>query len=274
MPPADTTRFDRDTAIVPIESGRYEGHIDAGWWIVNGPNGGYIAAILLRALIAEVDDLVRAPRSLTIHYLRPPAEGPVDIHTVKEREGRTLTTATARLFQDDKLIAIAVAAFAAARTGFEFVDRKMPAMPPADSCPKIRDKYPMGVELQQRYDSRWCTPHEMGSGSGEARVGGYIRFEEPRIVDALAVAAFTDSFPPAVFTRASQGVALGPVPTIDLTIHFRATLPLSGATPTDRCIVQFTSIAGHDGYVEEDAEIWSEGGVLLAQSRQLALVGG
>ncbi len=270
--PADSTRFDKDTAIVPIESGRYEGHVDRGWWIINGPNGGYIAAILLRALIAEVDDLVRAPRSLTIHFLRPPAEGPVDIHTVKERDGRSLTTATARLFQGDKLMAIAVGAFAAARTGFEFNDRKMPALPPPDRCPRIRDVLPNPVEMQRRYDSRLGTGDLKGSSS-EARVGGYIRFEEPRIVDALAVAAFTDSFPPAVFSRGGAAGALGPVPTIDLTIHFRATLPLAGATPTDRSIVLFTSGTARDGFVEEDAEVWSEGGVLLAQSRQLALVG-
>ncbi|HEX3593766.1 MAG TPA: thioesterase family protein [Polyangiaceae bacterium] len=254
-----------------MESGRYEGHIDPGWWIINGPNGGYIAAILLRALTAEVDDLVRAPRSLTIHYLRPPAEGPVDIHTVKEREGRTLTTATARLFQDGKLIAIAIGAFAATRTGFEFVDRKMPSLPPPEKCQKLREKHPAAVELQHRYDSRLGTSDEPGAAHG--RLAGYIRFEEPRIVDALAVAAFTDSFPPAVFTRAPAGAALGGVPTIDLTIHFRARLPLSGATPLDRCVVQFTSSAAHEGFVEEESEVWSESGVLLAQSRQLALVG-
>jgi acyl-CoA thioesterase len=271
--PTESTRFDRDTAIVPIESGRFHGRIDPGWWIINGPNGGYVAAILLRALLAEVDDLVRAPRSLTIHFLRPPAKGPVEIHTVKEREGRAVTTATARLFQGDKLMAVALGAFAPARAGFEFQDRDMPAFPPPAECHKIRDKFPGLVELQQRYDSRWGTPYDIGAGASEAKVGGYIRFEEPRVVDALAVAAFTDSFPPSVFTRAPSGVALGPVPTVDLTIHFRATLPLAGATPADRCLVLFTSKTGHEGFVAEDAEVWSESGVLLAQSRQLAIVG-
>ncbi|HVW30364.1 MAG TPA: thioesterase family protein [Polyangiaceae bacterium] len=271
--PTEPTRFDRDTAIVRIESGRYHGRIDPGWWIVNGPNGGYIAAILLRALIAEVDDLVRAPRSLTIHYLRPPAEGPVEIHTAREREGRTLTTASARLFQGGKLMAVALGAFAPARSGFEYSDRKMPAFAPADSYPKLRDKYPGLVEMQKRYDSRWATPHELGAGAHEALGGGYIRFEEPRVVDALAVAAFTDAFPPSVITRAPERAALGPIPTVDLTIHFRTTLPLPGATPADRCVVQFTSKTAKEGFVEEDAEVWSESGVLLAQSRQLAIVG-
>jgi acyl-CoA thioesterase len=266
------TRFDRDTAVTRIGPGHFQGNIDKGWWIINGPNGGYIAAILLRALLVEVRDPERAPRSLTIHYLRPPAQGPIDIHTVTERAGRTLTTASARLFQSDKLMAIALGAFALPRSGFEFVDRAMPVLPPPETCPRIRDVAPNIVELQERYDSRSCLGEPFGSGASRALVGGWIRIEEPRVVDALAVAAFTDSFPPAVFTRAGPGDNIGPVPTIDLTIHFRASLPLPNAQPADRCAVVFTSAVAHEGFIEEDSEVWSESGVLLAQSRQLALV--
>ena len=274
MPTNGSTRFDRDTAVTYIEAGRYAGHMDRGWWIVNGPNGGYVAAVLLRALLLEVDDPSRSPRSLTIHYLRPPGEGPVDVHTVKERVGRGLTTASARLFQGDKLMAIAIGAFAAARPGFQMSDLRMPDLPRPETCQKLREKYANTVEMQKRYDSRWGLGDPFGTGSSRALVGGYIRFEEPRIVDALAVAAFTDSFPPAVFSRVTPDVAIGPVPTIDLTIHFRATLPLEGAKPTDYCVVTFRSNVAREGFIEEDSEVWSESGVLLAQSRQLALVGG
>jgi acyl-CoA thioesterase len=272
--PTNDTRFDRDTAVSFIEAGRYAGHMDRGWWIVNGPNGGYVAAVLLRTLLAEVDDPARLPRSLTIHYLRPPAEGPVEIHTVKERVGRGLTTASARLFQGDKLMAIAIGAFAGPRAGFPMEDLQMPDLPRPETCQKLRDKYQNTVELQKRYDSRWGLGEPFGSGSSRALVGGWIRFEEPRLVDSLAVAAFTDSFPPAVFSRVTPDVAIGPVPTIDLTIHFRAGLPLAGAGPSDYAAVVFRSTVAREGFVEEDSEVWSESGVLLAQSRQLALIGG
>ncbi|HEX7668557.1 MAG TPA: acyl-CoA thioesterase domain-containing protein, partial [Polyangiaceae bacterium] len=99
-----TTRFDTDTALALVAPGLYRGSIDRGWWIINGPNGGYVAAIVLRALLMEVNDVARAPRSLTLHYLRPPVEGPVDVAVVIERSGRTLTTATARLLQGGKLL--------------------------------------------------------------------------------------------------------------------------------------------------------------------------
>lgn len=267
------TRFDTDTAVERTGSGQYSGRIDPGWWIIAGPNGGYVAAILLRALMLEVNDPARTPRSLTIHYLRPPTVGAVDIAIAIERAGRTLTTATARLTQGGRLIAIAIGAFALPREAFTFRDREAPRLRPVEASPRFRDKYPGSVEMQQRYEAHWALGGELGSGADRAVLGGWIRFEEPRVVDALAVAAYTDALPPAVFTRATTRERLGPVPTIDLTIHFRTTLPVPGATATDFCAVVFTSTVAREGFIEEDGEVWSADGILLAQSRQLALVG-
>ena len=64
----------------------------------------------------------------------------------------------------------------------------------------------------------------------------------------------------------------GGVPTIDLTIHFRTALPLAGAASDDFVLAVFRSHLARDGFVEENGEIWSRDGTLLAESRQLALV--
>ena len=55
--------------------------------------------MVMRALTAAVDDPARAPRSITLHYLRPPVEGQVEIEVTTERTGRSLTTLTARLLR-------------------------------------------------------------------------------------------------------------------------------------------------------------------------------
>ena len=64
---------------------------------------------------------------------------------------------------------------------------------------------------------------------------------------------------------------IGADPTAALfgTIHFREPLRSDEAGPV---LVRFTTIVVAEGFVEEDGEIWSEDGRLLAQSRQLALV--
>jgi len=55
--------------------------------------------------------------------------------------------------------------------------------------------------------------------------------------------------------------------TVDLTVHVRS-LPPAGYD--DWCLVRFRSVASTAGFCEEDGEIWSRDGQLLAQSRQLA----
>src|SRR5215212_6809155 len=107
---ADGTRFDADTALVPLGGGTYAARIDRGWWIERGPNGGFVAALVLRGLAAEVDDSERAARSLTVHYLVPPVEGDATLTVTVERAGRLATFATARLVQGDRLLALAMAA--------------------------------------------------------------------------------------------------------------------------------------------------------------------
>ena len=65
------------------------------WRAGRGPHGGYMAAMLLRALTESVPDGEHAPRSLTIHYTRAPEPGPVRIATTLEREGRSLAASAA-----------------------------------------------------------------------------------------------------------------------------------------------------------------------------------
>jgi acyl-CoA thioesterase len=77
-----------------------------------------------------------------------------------------------------------------------------------------------------------------------------------------------DAWAPAVFPRATQLVVC---PTIDLTIHFRSAFPGQGASADDFYLGRFRSTLSRDGFFEEDGEMWSPDGKLVAQSRQLAL---
>src|SRR3954470_22211200 len=117
------SKFERDTSVREIDAGIFEGHVNRDWWIVFGPNGGFLAAMLVKAMAATVDDHARMPRSLTIHYTAAPAEGPVRIRPVIERAGRSLTTVSARMEQGDRLIALAIGAFSRPRhPALEFDD--------------------------------------------------------------------------------------------------------------------------------------------------------
>jgi acyl-CoA thioesterase len=74
---------------------------------------------------------------------------------------------------------------------------------------------------------------------------------------------------PAPFPRLTAPTA---APTIDLTIHFRAPAATAALRPEDHVLGVFRSTASAGGFFEEDGELWSPDGTLLAQSRQLALM--
>ena len=71
----------------PVGDGKYEGEVRGGWWTPRGPLGGYVMALMLRALEQAVGDPERMPRSATMHFLRPPQAGPVTVEAHVERTG-------------------------------------------------------------------------------------------------------------------------------------------------------------------------------------------
>jgi acyl-CoA thioesterase len=264
------SRFERDTSVEPRGDGRYQARIDPGWFVVRGPNGGYIAAILLRALAAAVDDASRAPRSLTVHYTAPPVEGPAWIETRIERSGRSLTSVSARLLQGDRLLALALAAFSQPREAPGFRDVSPPHVAPPEQCAAI----PKRIPIHERFEQRFAIgpPPMSGPRSREARTGGWLRLAEPRPLDAALLVAYADAWPPALFTTSEIPPSTGGVPTVDLTVHVRTPLPAPGLRPDDPVLVCFHTREVSQGLLEEDGEIWSRDGRLLAHSRQLAVL--
>lgn len=268
------SRFDRDTALDPLDGDpldgatpagdgagrpapappgarRFEGRVDPGWWVVQGPNGGYLAAILLRGATLTLADPERPPLVLTTTFLEPPVEGPIEVTAWPERTGRSVATISVRARQGDRRVAMAVATFGRARASMEFCDLRMPEAPPPESCRPY--DLPPGIPMRDRYDALRALGPAPFTGAPVAHLGGWIRTEDARPVDHLLVAAFADAWLPPVFARAdAPGVA---VPTVEMSVHFRAPLPPDLARPDDWCLVAFRSRVAAGGYVEEDGEV-------------------
>jgi acyl-CoA thioesterase len=62
-----------------------------------------------------------------------------------------------------------------------------------------------------------------------------------------------------------------PVPTLDLTVHIRVDLAAIPLEPGDWVLARFMTRRANGGFLEEDGELWTADGTLLAHSRQLAL---
>lgn len=262
------TDFDRDTALQRVDDATFTGRLHRRWWIVRGPNGGYLAAVMMRALQERLDDPSRRARSLTVHYLEAPAEGDVTITTGIERSGRSLSTLSATMEQGGRPVAKALAAFSRPRQAAEFNHLVMPDVLPPEDLPALQPMEGQSPPMTANFEMRPAVGAPPFSGAGEAVSGGWLRLRQPRPLDDPELAMLTDAWVPAVF---SMMTVLGGVPTVDLTVHFRAALPPD--TPPDaHYLVVFRSRVAADGFVEEDGEIWHRDGTLLAQSRQLAVL--
>jgi acyl-CoA thioesterase len=274
-------RFDRDTAVSLVDSSELDGRpihvfdarIDPGWWIVAGPNGGYLNAILLRSMMDAVGDASRAPRTQTTHFTARASEGPCRVVACIERSGRSLSTVTSRLEQGGRLIAFSMAALASARpteTGFQ--DARMPDVPPPDEVPVIEAEGGPVSEFRRRWQRRSVFGSGPASMASEAVTGGWIRLAPDRPGDALLVSALSDAWTPAIFNKLDPRPGGRGVPTVELTVHFRAPAAVDRMALDDDCLVRFRTTTARDGFLEEDGEIWSADGTLLAQSRQLAVL--
>jgi acyl-CoA thioesterase len=261
------TAFEAATAVRAAGdgSGRWTATASGEWFATRGPNGGYLAAIVLRAMAAEIADPARHPRSLTLHYTRPPAAGDLVVAVTIERTGRRLSTVTARVEQAGKLCVLAVAAFS---EDFGSVAEYADAAPPVPHPEAIE---PLAAEnalvpIAQRFVVRPALGGPMFSEADEALTGGWIAFREgDPPLDASALAMLSDAWIPSPFVRTAAPFG---APTIDLTIHFRAPDVLA-QWPV---LAVFRSRFAHAGFFEEDGEMWSADGRLLAQSRQLGLM--
>jgi acyl-CoA thioesterase len=256
--------FDTATAITPTGPHSSTADVDPSWHVRRGANGGIVAAVMLRALMAEVDEAERVPRSLTVHYPGPFDEGPTQIDTAVVRAGRSLTNVRAEASRDGAPVALALGAFSLPRPSVELFDMVMPAVPGPDELEAFL-RPEGGPSFAQHFEYRLAGGALPFSGAEHAEAAVWMAPRDRTRLDYPLLAALTDAFIPVLFATQTGPVAS---PTVDLTVHFRC-----GSLPTDTgpWLGVFRTRLAAEGFMEEDGEIWSRDGVLLAQSRQLAL---
>ncbi|MCQ6552688.1 thioesterase family protein [Streptomyces sp. C10-9-1] len=265
------SEFDRDTAVTRREPGVYDAELSAGWTIISAVNGGYLLALLGRAL---GDALPHSdPFTVSAHYLTASRPGPAVIRTEVVRTGRTLSTGQASLvqFEDDgteveRIRVLATYGDLDGLTPEVRTSAAPPAIPPIERCLGPADgpaPIPGSSAITERLDIRldpatvgWA----VGAPSGRGEMRGWFGLADGRDPDPLSLLLTVDALPPTSFELGLTGWT----PTVELTTHVRCR-PAPGPL---RVSITTRNLAG--GFLEEDAEVWDSAGRLVAQSRQLA----
>ena len=217
----------------------FEGEMNRDWFIIVGPNGGFIAALLARAMTRIINDPLRPLRTLTIDFFSVPQIGAFQIDAKIIRQGRNLTFIKAEIFQNDKLNARAIASFACSYAqgdggGDSDGDDKMlklPALPPPSHLPLEQcEKLETPLPIHENYDMRPAFGTLPFMEGKKAVSGGWTRLKEPPAsFSAEILAAISDCWPPALFSIMSleQFEASRGLPTIELSVYFTAPANLS-----------------------------------------------
>jgi acyl-CoA thioesterase len=212
-----THPLDADTTLEPLTPTRWRANIEERWWVVRAPFGGYVAAFLVRAMLAAVDDPARRPRSLTVHFVEAPKAGAIEVSATIERTGRSATAVSLRLEQDGAPVALALGSCAAWRDGEPEWAEAAPDARGPDAYGRLSREEPMPGFLD-RLEIRPVHP----LFSGRPRNLAWLRLDPPRPLDHLALTALSDGWMPAAFSKLHRPFG---APTVDLTIHFRAPVP-------------------------------------------------
>jgi hypothetical protein len=267
------SEFDRDTALTRRAPGVYDIDLSAGWTIISAVNGGYLLAVLGRAL---ADTLPHAdPFTISAHYLTASQPGPAVVRTDVVRTGRTLSTGQASLFQyDDEGREVERIRVLASYCNLDTLPddvrttARPPAIPPLEHCFGPEDG-PAPVDGSSAIADRLMLKLDpstlgwaLGKPSGKGEMRAWFGLADGRDHDPLSLLLAVDALPPTAFELGLKGW----VPTVELTVHVRCP-PAPGPL---RVSITTRNLAG--GFLEEDAEVWDSADRLVAQSRQLARV--
>ncbi|MFI1015554.1 thioesterase family protein [Streptomyces sp. NPDC020965] len=266
------SEFDRDTSVTARAPGVYDAELSAGWTIIRAVNGGYLLAMLGRAL----QDTLPHPDPFTVsaHYLSASQPGPALIRTETVRTGRTLSTGQASLIQHEadgteveRIRVLATYGDLDQLTDEVRTAATPPDIPPYENClgtadgpqPPVAGSSAIMDRLSMRLDPAtigWA----IGAPSGKGEMRGWFALADGRDADPLSLLLTVDALPPTSFELGLRGWT----PTIELTTHVRCR-PAPGPL---RVAITTRNLAG--GFLEEDVEVWDSRDRLVAQARQLA----
>lgn len=266
MPNAGMGDFVADSAVEGSD-GRYRATLSRDWEIW-GPNGGYVAAIALRAAGAATE--LPRPASFAGHFLGVADFDVVDLQVTTLRATKRAASLRVSMTQRDRPIFEAMVWAIGDAAGLEHDVATMPAVPPPSALKSMEELVP-AADLQQRHrfwqnlESRptaWVPWAERTPGAPVWR--DWYRFR-PRATcdDAFADAArsllLIDTMGWPAACQAHPRDAGWVAPSLDVVVQFHRLDP-----SCEWLLVDAVAPVATDGLVAGQARVWSAGGRLLA----------
>ncbi|MBA2964746.1 MULTISPECIES: acyl-CoA thioesterase [Ramlibacter] len=262
-----THPFDDAVALEPVGDDLWRGHTSAAYGNMVGPFGGVTAAQALSAVLRH-PGLLGEPVALTVNFAAALADGPFEVQARPVRTNRSTQHWMLEIRQQGEAVLTGTAFTALRRATWDRIEHEMPAVPRAADVPRAGG--PRRVEWVGRYEMRFidgALPTTWdGQEQGDSRSRLWLRDAPPRAIDFASLTALADVFFPRVWRRRP---VLVPIGTVSMTVYFHAGADQLRAAGTGYLLGQAQAQAFRGGYFDQTAQLWTEGGDLLATTHQV-----
>ncbi len=261
---ASVGNFEHDTDVDGAE-GRYRAELSRDWEIW-GPNGGYLAAIALRAAGREAE--IPRPATFSAHFLAVAEFGPVDIEVVALRRGRRSESMRVTVRQGERAILEALVRTAAEGPGLEHTFGAPPRVDdPEDreTYDELRDPSWPRYRFWDNLDARVLEPERFRSDRVARdpvwqewyRFRPQAKFDDPFVdagrslllIDTMSWPAASSPHPDSQFQA----------PNLDVAVWFHASAPES-----EWLLCEHVSPVAQGGLMGTVGRVWSRDRRLLA----------
>jgi acyl-CoA thioesterase len=259
--------FDDATRVTAGDS-RWQGRTSADYWAFVGPFGGATAATILRALI---DHPQRSgdPLALTVNYCAPIAEGEFDLDVRLVKANRSTQHWSVEMTQGGSEVAtLATAVFAERRPSWSHQQAQFPGSRPFEQAlPWAK----VAANWVKQYDFRFVEGEPNLADRSNAPTSAFSKLwigdRVPRKIDALSLMAMSDAFFARIFHAKRELVPFG---TVSLTTYFHADAEDLAREDITRVLGVADARIFHKSYGDQNGELWSPNGRLLATTTQIA----
>jgi acyl-CoA thioesterase len=245
----------------------YAAETDRAYWNLIGPFGGWIAAVLLRAVLDDPRH-IGDPLSISINFAGSMEEGAFAVRVREFRHNRSTTFWSSEIVQEqagvEMLCAFATIVTARRRETPEFVDAVPPVVkPPEDlvSFSSTGSTLKFLERLEMRYVSNpFSTEDPTGPRISWTRIrdGGTLDFED--------LTALCDSGLPHIFSRLKKRV---PISSVTMNVFFHTTNDELARVGDDFVLSVAQMRIATRGFFDATTTMWTRSGVLLATTEQV-----
>lgn len=262
-----------DTTVEQLDDGRYRADLCSDWALM-GPNGGYLAAVTLRAAAAAT--VLPRPVSISCQFLSPPRFGLVDLDVTVLRETRRAAALRVSMSQFGRpVLETLVWAAHSGLSGPDAPWTPMPDVPPPAELPDLKTL----LEEEGRGVPPWhdsVTLREL-AGRTTLRTPRPVAFSwarfQPRStfddcwLDACRSVILVDSLQwPAVMNAYPERERELFAPSIDLHVGFH-----DFALDAEWLLVNAAGTGARGGVFAGHAHVWAPDGRLVAAGMQQML---